>query len=195
MAYSINPNLPNARAVAMQMLIRDQLPLQMVANKCGVHRSTIYRWRLKWMEINKNVQFTNDNRPTRQPGTQFRMTACTWRIATTSAAPHTSPQALSSRVVELVLQLRHTLNRCAEVIWHHATLVLGVHVSLSSIHRILRRHHAYDKARKNRVRPDNPKRPLPTYPGELVQTDTIHYICPYCHPPHIINTQSILEQA
>ncbi len=47
MAYSINPNLPKARALALQLLIREQLPLQVVANRCGVHRTTIYRWRVK----------------------------------------------------------------------------------------------------------------------------------------------------
>jgi len=33
MAYSINPNLPKARAIAMQLLVREQLPLQVVANR------------------------------------------------------------------------------------------------------------------------------------------------------------------
>lgn len=28
------------------------------------------------------------------------------------------------------------------------------------------------------MRPDNPRRPVVTRPGELVQTDTIHYVCP-----------------
>lgn len=28
------------------------------------------------------------------------------------------------------------------------------------------------------MRPDNPKRPHVTTPGELVETDTIHYVCP-----------------
>lgn len=45
--------------------------------------------------------------------------------------------------------------------------------------RILRRHHCFDGARKNRVRPDNPRRPHPTRPGELVQTDTIHHVDPF----------------
>ena len=105
MAYSSNPNLPNARATAMKLLMRDQLPLQTVANKCGVHRSTVYRWKLKWLELNTYVQFANDNRPTRHPGTQFRMNACRWRIVTTSSAPHTSPQALSPNIVELVFAI------------------------------------------------------------------------------------------
>ena len=43
MAYSINPNLPKARATAMQLLIRDELPVSVVANKWGIHRSTIWR--------------------------------------------------------------------------------------------------------------------------------------------------------
>lgn len=53
MAYSTNPNLPKARAIAMQLLVRELLPVQVVANKCGVHRSTIYRWKLKWDLLNK----------------------------------------------------------------------------------------------------------------------------------------------
>lgn len=51
-------------------------------------------------------------------------------------------------------------------------------VSLSSVRRILRRHHCFDGARKPRVRRDNLRRPLPTRPGELVQTDTIHHVEP-----------------
>lgn len=52
-------------------------------------------------------------------------------------------------------------------------------MSLSSVRRILRRHHCFDGARKKRVRPDNPRRPRPTRPGELVETDTIHHVDPY----------------
>jgi transposase InsO family protein len=80
--------------------------------------------------------------------------------------------------VERVLALRATLKRCAEVIWHHLAHVEGVSISLSSVRRILQRNHEVSGRRK-RVRPDNPKRPVVTKPGELVQTDTIHYICPF----------------
>jgi transposase-like protein len=78
MAYSTNPNLPKARAIAMQLLIREQLPLQVVANRCGVSRSTIWRWKRKWDKLNEHVQLTNDNRSTRSPGLAFRFTACKW---------------------------------------------------------------------------------------------------------------------
>ena len=75
MAYSNNPNLPKARAIALRLLVTEQLPAVVVARKCGVHRSTIWRWKKKWDEINKNVQLTNDNRPSRAAGTKFRQAA------------------------------------------------------------------------------------------------------------------------
>jgi transposase InsO family protein len=90
---------------------------------------------------------------------------------------------VSEEIVARVLELRRTLRRCAEVIWHHLTHADDEHgsviaISLSSVRRILRRHHCFDHARKKRVRADNPRRPHVARPGELVQTDTIHYICP-----------------
>ncbi len=178
MAYSINPNLPKARAFAMELLIRERLPLLVVARKCGVHRSTLWRWKKKWDELNKNVQLTNANRPSRLAGSQFRIAACTWRIPTTTSRPLTSPGALSQWIVARILELRAQLKRCAEVIWHYLIYRDGIKVSLSSVRRILRRHHCFDGARKPRVRPDNPRRPHITKPGELVETDTIHHVDP-----------------
>jgi transposase InsO family protein len=177
MAYSSNPNLPKARAIAMQLLVRDQLPLQVVANRCGVVRTTIWRWKRKWDALNENVQLTNDNRPHREAGSQFRIAACTWRIPTLASTPHTSPMAVSPELVKLVLAVRAQLKRCAEVVWHHLVTALNVSVSLSSVRRILKRA-GVAVGRKKRVRPDNPKRPHITKPGELVETDTIHHVDP-----------------
>jgi len=178
MAYSNNPNLPKARATAMRLLVTEQLPVVVVARKCGVHRSTIWRWKRKWDEINKNVQLTNDNRPGRAAGTKFRQAALKWRVPTNSPRPLSCSHAIGDTIVRRVMEIRHELKRCAEVVWHHITAEDGITISLSSVRRILKRNHAFDGARKNRIRPDNPRRPKPTYPGELVQTDTIHYICP-----------------
>jgi transposase InsO family protein len=146
-----------------------------VANKCGVNRSTIYRWKLKWLAINQNVQLENLNRPARELGRHFRFAALHWRIPTLSSRPKASPNAVPDNVVELVLSLRRMLKRCAEVIWHHLIHDNGVAISLSSVRRILQRHQ-YINGRKKRVKPDNPHRPLVTKAGELVQTDTIHYV-------------------
>ena len=118
MAYSINPNLPKARAIALQLLVLKRLPLQVVANRCGVHRTTVWRWKRKWNKFNEHIQLTNDNRPSRaqaSPSGQFRLAALTWRVPTESARPHTSPRATSTRVVASVLVVRAQLKRCAEV--------------------------------------------------------------------------------
>ena len=188
MAYSNNPNLPKARALAMKLLLKEGLPLQVVANKCGVHRSTIWRWKQKWQELNKNVQFTNPNRPTRPVSLKNKLSACRWSIATRSSRPHFHPHTINSMVVSRILELRAGLQRCAEVIWHYLIHEDGISISLSSVRRILRRHHCFDGARKNRVKFDNPRRPQPTYPGELVQTDTIHYICPITYRRRYVYT-------
>lgn len=188
MAYSNNPNLPRARAIAMRLLIADGLPLTTVANKCGVSRTTIWRWKQKWLEINKDVQFDNPNRPSRIFSFKNKLLACKWRIATLSPVPHRFPNAVCETIVKRVLELRNALERCAEVIWHHITTIDCILISLSSVRRILRRHHCFDGARKNRVRLDNPRRPHPTAPGELVQTDTIHYICPTAYRRRYVYT-------
>jgi len=59
----------------------------------------------------------------------------------------------------------------------HLVTALGVTVSLSSVRRILKRA-GVAVGRKKRVRPDNPRRPHVTQPGELVETDTIHHVDP-----------------
>lgn len=187
MAYSTNPNLPKARAVALQLLIREGLPLQVVANRCGIHRSTVWRWKQKWDALNEHVQLTNDNRPMRSMGNTFRQAALKWLVPTLSSRPRTSPRAVGKQIVARILELRATLKRCAEVVWYHLSRMEGLRVSLSSVRRILRRHHCFDGARKPRVRNDNPRRPVVTRPGELVEIDTIHHVDPlsgkrlYCY--------------
>jgi putative transposase len=181
MAYSTNPNLPKARAAAMRLLVEEGLPSSTVARRTGVHRSTIWRWKRAWDELNRQVQLANHGRPNRGTGhtSAFRLAARTWLIPTRSARPHSHPHAISEEIVRQVLAVREQLKRCAEVVWHYCTSKLHLVVSLSSVRRILRRHHCFDGARKKRVKPDNPRRPLPTRPGELVQTDTIHHVDPF----------------
>ena len=179
MAYSINPHLPKARAAAMRLLVEAGLPASTVALRTGVHRSTIWRWKRKWDALNARIEFANPNRPGRSVNMSHKLSFCTWRIPTVSSKPCTNPTAIPDEIVGQVLAVRAELKRCAEVVWHHLTTVLGVLVSLSSVRRILRRHHCFDGARKPRVRRDNPRRPHVTKPGELVQTDTIHHVDPH----------------
>lgn len=177
MGYSSNPLLPKARGEAVRLVVEQHLPAGVAARKSGVHRTTIWRWIQQWTKLNEHVQRANQNRPNRTPGTVFRQAALSWCIPTRSSRPHSHPHAVSDAIVERVLQLRTQLKRCAEVIWYHLTRHDRVCISLSSVRRILSRYQAV-AGRKKRVRWDNPKRPLATKPGELVQTDTIHYICP-----------------
>lgn len=180
MAYSTNPNLPKARAFAMQMLICEKLPLSLVARKCGVHRSTVWRWKRKWDKLNMHITFTNPNRPSRPVSVKNKLVACRWQINTMSSRPFTNPRAVSDEVVRLVLEIRYQLKRCAEVIWHYLIHKMGVIISLSSVKRIFRRHHIYDRnpmshhARRVRL-----PRPAVLSPGSLIQTDTIHLIDPF----------------
>ena len=178
MAYSTNPNLPKARAEAMKLLLLEDLPLSVVARKCGVHRTTIYRWKKKWQQVNQNLQLENYNRPSRKTHPYARLQYATWKIPTNSSRPHHHPKATPDWLVRLVCETRDKLKRCAEVVWHHLTWRLEVRVSLSSVRRILRRHHYFDGARKPRVKRSNPKRPSAHRPGQFVQADTVVHVCP-----------------
>lgn len=176
MSYSINPNLVKARKTALLLVLQNELPVSVVARKCGVNRTTIWRWIKKWQELNKNIDQDCVNRPNRKtslvPG-YYR-----WQIVTESSRPRSFPKQLSVEVVQHVLKLRNDIKRCAEVIYHYLTLE-SVRVSLSSVRRIFQRHHVYDR-KKNEHRPykRNIKRPVADKSGSLVETDTIHLLNP-----------------
>lgn len=199
MAYSINPNLPRARAIALKLLLIEGLPVAVVANRCGIHRTTVWRWKRKWDTLNLHVQLTNDNHPHRQSRNMFRLTACRWVIPTLSSGPHSHPHALSENVVRLVLETRERLKRCAEVVWYHLTqfgIVMEdgvkrtVSISLSSIKRIFKRHHVYDRKPKTHRRTWRPaiSRPPASQPGALVETDTVHLYHPLTGKKHYLYT-------
>ena len=179
MAYSTNPNLPKARAFALKMLILEELPLSVVANRCGIHRTTLWRWLRKWKDLNKNRQMTNYNSPSRKVGVKSRFGAALWCIPTICSEPKSHSNAITSDVIKLVLEAREKLKRCAEVIWHYLLHETGIIISLSSIKRIFRRHHIYDRNPKSHhARRIRLHRPAVLSPGSLVQTDTIHLIDP-----------------
>jgi transposase InsO family protein len=178
MAYSINPNLAKARRIALLLVLKDKLPVGVVARKCGVNRTTIWRWIKKWRALNENISQDKPGRPTRI--TSFQPAYYRWSVITESSAPLTHPLAISDEIIKQVLAVRYELRRCAEVVWHHLTHILGICVSLSSVKRIFRRHHVYDR-KNGRKRPYHKSlhRPLVLRPGDLVQTDTIHLVDPY----------------
>lgn len=177
MSYSNNPLLPKARKWAIELVIKEGLPIGIAARKAGIHRTTLWRWLKLWLDINQNVQFSNDNRPNRLAGTQFRYTACKWLIPTLSSRPHHSPRALAPWIVDRIVYWRKQHKRCAGVVHAHLCRE-GIEVSLSSVKRVLKRLNLLrpvSKWKKYRV---PVPRPLALAPGDLVQTDTVHIVHP-----------------
>lgn len=153
------------------------MPLTIAARRSGVHRTTLWRWLRKWQDLNQNVQLTNDNRPGRKKDTQvpssFRLTACTWRIATNSSRPHYFGRTVSSAVVDRIRYYRTRYNRCATIV-HAYCQQEGIRVSLSTVRRVLYRLGLVIRQKWQRSwRPPLP-RPTIQKPGDLVQTDTVH---------------------
>lgn len=177
MAYCTTKGMPQTRGKAMRMLILEQQPIEKVALKFGVHRTTIWRWKQKWIEQNKHINLHNAVRHKDMPTSKFRLSTCVWNIPTKPAIP-LHPHRLSDDLVQLVLDVRNQLRRCAEVVWHHINHVLGIKVSLSSVCRILQRHGQCVKHRKKRQKYKGLKRPDIQKAGDLVEIDTIHLYNP-----------------
>ena len=154
MSYVTSPYAPRARRAAVNLVVREGWTPAQAARHAGVHRSTVGRWLKKAEKLHGTSYIYND-----------------------SARPRYSPRALPGLTVNQICMLRRTLCRCAPVL--HAHLAeLGVVVSLSSVKRTLRRRGLVrPRSKWARFRPSVP-RPRVELPGDLVQTDTVHYVRP-----------------
>lgn len=178
MSYCTGKYIEKARGNAMKMLLIDKKPILTVANHFGVNRSTVWRWKKKWLFQNQHVQLVNSNRFLDHETSSFRWSACSWVIPTLSSRPH-NPRYLSKDLEELVLNTRDQLGRCAEVIHHYINEILSIKISLSSINRILKRNSRIETKRKKKNRQfKGIKRPKALAPGDLVEIDTIHLVNP-----------------
>ena len=188
MSYCTGKNIENARGKAMKMLVIERKPVAIVADRFGVDRSTVWRWHQKWLIQNQSKQLENCNRPSRAPGEAFRWNNVHWSIPSLSAAPK-NPHMLPKELVQLVLDVRDQLKRCAEVVWYHINQVLCIRISLSSVRRILKRHGRMNRPKfhKNRRYKGIP-RPQVLAPGDLVEIDTIHLFNPISKQKRYIYT-------
>ena len=59
MSYCTGKNIEIARGKAIKMLVVEKKPVGAVADRFGIHRSTIWRWYKKWKNLNSHIQFTN----------------------------------------------------------------------------------------------------------------------------------------
>lgn len=188
MSYCKGNNIEIARGKALKLLIIDKKPISIVADRFGVHRSTIWRWHKKWQRQNQYVQLTNDSHPNVELGKVFRWQNVKWNIPTLSSAP-IHPKRLDNDIVQTVLAVKKQLNRCAEVVWHYVNTVLCIQISLSSVRRILKRHHLINKTKWHKNRHyKGIKRPLVLSPGDLVEIDTIHLFNPISKQKRYIYT-------
>lgn len=152
MAYTINPKMPKVRGDAVALLAKGWSTRE-VARYTGFNQSTIARWG--------------------QIATQRGYGA----IPTRSARPKRSPRALPRTIVSAIIAKRTEINRCGQVV-HQSLLRDGVLVSLSSVQRTLGRSLLLKKRSPWKRPHDATPRPAATFPGALVQVDTIHIIAP-----------------
>ena len=119
----------------MKMLVIEEKPVEVVANRFGVHRSTIWRWHQKWLAQNNHIELNNPIRRKYLGVSSYKYKLCKWNIPSFSSAPK-NPHTLSDDLVQLVLDVRNQLKRCAEAVWHYINSVLCIRISLSSVHRL-----------------------------------------------------------
>lgn len=178
MSYCTGKNIEIARGKAIKMLVIEKKPVGAVADRFGVHRSTIWRWYQKWKKINNHIQFINPVRRQYLGVSPYKYGICKWRIESESSSLK-HPHMLGEDLVQLVLDVRDQIKRCAEVVWHHINKVLCISISLSSVRRILKRHHRMVKLKYHRNRRyKSIPRPRILGPGDLVEIDTIHLFNP-----------------
>ena len=188
MSYCTGKNIEIARGKAIKMLVVEKKPVGAVADRFGVHRSTIWRWYKKWKKINNHIEFINPVRRQYLGISPYKYEICKWRIESESSSPK-HPHMLGEDLVQLVLDVRDQIKRCAEVVWHHINKVLCISISLSSVRRILKCHHRMVKLKYHRNRRyKGLLRPKILNPGDLVEIDTIHLFNPISKQKRYIYT-------
>ena len=188
MSYCTGKNIEIARGKAIKMLVIEKKPVGVVADRFGVHRSTIWRWYKKWKNINSHIQLTNAARRQYLGISPYKYEICKWRIGSESSSPK-HPHTLAEDLVQLVLDVRDQIKRCAEVVWHHINKILCISISLSSVRRILKHHHRIEKPKYHRNRRyKGLLRPKILNPGDLVEIDTIHLFNPVSKQKRYIYT-------
>lgn len=188
MSYCKGKNIEKSRGKAMKMLVMEKKPVSIVADRFGVHRSTIWRWYQRWILQNNDKVLVNHYRPSRESGKHFRWANVRWDIPSIPAIPK-HPRCLPEDLVQLVLDIRDQLKRCAEIVWHHINTILCIRISLSSVRRILKRNNRTLKPKYHRNRQyKGIPRPKVLMLGDLVETDTIHLYNPVSKQKRYIYT-------
>lgn len=154
MSYTSSPYAPKARFEAAKLVVKDGLKPSQVARMYGVHRSTIGKWVKRFpRKLNQYGHY----------------------ISTLSSAPNHHPHQTSDQLVERIIELRKRYKRCAPVI--HAHLISeGYKISVRTVGRVLKREGLIRRKKQSRFLKSIYPRPEASYPGDLVQMDTIHVV-------------------
>ena len=175
MSYIKGKSIEKQRGNAIKEVILEHRTIAQVARRYGHSRSTIYRWLDKWYTQNKHISLANYGRPSRPVSIKYRTKKAKWNITTISSCPKHSPKALDNTIVQRIINTKLEIKRSNYIVW----LTLqneGIEVSFSSIRRIIAKHHL-QKVRlygKKYWKKNNPRRPEPRHPGDLVEVDTVY---------------------
>lgn len=150
MAYSQNPNLPQVRMRAVELVKYHGWSIRKTARYFGFSHCAVRLW------LKRKPEY----------GSYGRLV-----IPTLSSRPHYHPKTLSLEIVSRILAVREERNQCAEII-HHRLIKEGILVSLSSVKRTLKRYGIRKFSRWKKWH-QYPPRPLADYPGMLVEIDSM----------------------
>ena len=151
MAYTTNPHLPRVRMRAVEF-VKQGKSIREAARHFGFAHNTILNWLKRKPEYGKYGQLV---------------------ISTRSSRPHHHPRELPEKIVNRILDLRQERNKCAEILHYRLANECGIKVSISSVKRILKRHHCSRFSQWKKWH-QYPPRPLPEKPGLLVEIDSVH---------------------
>lgn len=151
MPYTLNPHAPKVRQAAV--VFARKHGVRTAARHFGCSPGTITKWMKKARKIGYHP------------------------IPTRSSRPKRSPSALPRETVLAIIKKRQEHRRCGAVL-HHELRCEGVAVSLASVNRTLARCNLLKKRSPWKRPHDATPRPCPTYPGALLQADTVHIRLP-----------------
>ncbi|MEK7096650.1 MAG: integrase core domain-containing protein [Patescibacteria group bacterium] len=149
----MNPYMPRVRMKAVN-LVRSGWGIRKTARYVGCSPGTITKWCEKAKYLNNR-----------------------YAVPTASSRPHHSPKRIPDTVRDAIVTERLAHYRCGDVI-QKVLEYRGIKVSTSTVNRVLDRGQFLKKKSKWKRLWKNTPRPVPQSPGDLVETDTIHYL-PY----------------
>jgi len=152
MAYTTNEKIGAVRVKAIRML-RDGKSTREVSRYLGYAQSTIVKWNKRRYEARQNTR----------------------ELPTRSSRPHTSPRRTPREIEGMIIGVRNEIKRCAEVVYE-TIRARGVHVSLSTVKRVLKRYGCLKERSRWKKRRIYPIRPDIAKQGDLVEFDTIHFM-------------------